>query len=85
MMGKPNGYIFFLKMMNCYKNIVLFEIKSALTKKKEFIASLSTTKNLKTKIKPQGNEVIDFYDKQIPKVDSNQFSSSQFRSCSQER
>ena len=28
-------------------------------------------KNLKTKIKPHGDEVTDFYDKKIPKLDFN--------------
>ena len=36
------------------------------------ITSLSTLKTfLKTKIKYHGDEVTDFYDKEIPKVDSN--------------
>ena len=35
------------------------------------IASLSTIKNLKTKIKSHGDEVTDFYNKEVPKVDSN--------------
>ena len=42
------------------KNMMLFRIKSALIQKKNLIASLS-----------YGDEVIDFYDKEIPKVDSN--------------
>ena len=70
-MDKPNGRIFFLKMMTCYKYIILFGITSALIKKK--------------KIKPHGDEVTDFYDKKIPQVDTNQFSSKQFRFCSRER
>ena len=32
---------------------------------------LISKKNLKTKIKSYGDEVKDFYDKKIPKVDSN--------------
>ena len=39
--------------------------------KNNLIASLSTIKNFwKTKIKSHGDEVTDFYDKKIPKVDS---------------
>ena len=41
-------------------------------KKKNLIGSLSTIKNfLKAKIKSHDDEVTDFYDKEIPKVDSN--------------
>ena len=40
--------------------------------KKNLIASLSMIKNfLKTKIKSYGDEVTDFYDKEIIKVDSD--------------
>ena len=40
--------------------------------KKEFDGKLVFNKIfLKTKIKSQSNEITDFYDKQIPKVDSN--------------
>ena len=40
--------------------------------KKEFDNELVYSKEfLKTKIKPHGDEVTDFYDKKIPKVDSN--------------
>ena len=40
--------------------------------KKNLIASLSIIKNfLETKIKSHGDEVTDFYDKKIPKVNSN--------------
>ena len=39
---------------------------------RNLIASLSTIKNfLITKIKSDGDEVTDFYDKEIPKVHSN--------------
>ena len=38
---------------------------------KEFDSKPAHNKNLKTKIKSQGNEVTDFYDKEIPNVDSN--------------
>ena len=43
-------------MMTYWKNIILFRIKSAI---------------LKPKIKFYGDEVTDFHDKEIPKVDSN--------------
>ena len=43
---------------------MLFGIKSALTSKKNLIASLSI-------IKSYSDEVTDFYDEEIPKVDSN--------------
>ena len=35
------------------------------------MASLSTIKNFKTKIKSHDNEVTDFYHKKIPKVEPN--------------
>ena len=41
--------------------------------KKEFDSEQVYNKDfLKTKIKSHGDEVTDFYDKEIPKVDSNQ-------------
>ena len=39
--------------------------------KKEFDSELVYKNNLKTKIKSHGDEVIEFYDKKIPKLDSN--------------
>ena len=43
-----------------------------LASKKNLIAKLSIIKTiLKTKIKSHGDEVTDFYDKEISKVDSN--------------
>ena len=40
--------------------------------KNNLIVSLSTIKNfLKTKVKHHGDEVTDFYDRKIPKVDYN--------------
>ena len=51
---------------------ILFGIRSALTSKKNFTASLSIIKLFwKTKIKSHGDEATDFYDKKMPKVDSN--------------
>ena len=39
--------------------------------KKQFDSELVYKNNLKTKIKSHGDEVIEFYDKKIPKLDSN--------------
>ena len=51
---------------------MLFGIKSTLISKKNLIASLYIIDFfLKTKVKSQRDEVTDFYDKEIPKVDSN--------------
>ena len=50
---------------------MLFAIRSVLISKKSFIGSLSIIKNLKTKIKSHGDKVADFYDKEIPKMHSN--------------
>ena len=59
-------------MMIYEKNIILFGIRSALTSKKNFTVSLSIIKVFwKTKIKSHGDDVTDFYDKKIPKLDSN--------------
>ena len=56
--------------------------------KKEFDGkSVYDKEFLKIKIKSHGDKVPDFYDKKIPKVDSNHtfFSSNYFGFCSQER
>ena len=46
--------------------------KAVLTSKKNFTVSLSIIKVFwKTKIKSHGDDVTDFYDKKIPKLDSN--------------
>ena len=59
-------------MITYWKNIILFEIKSALILKKNLIANLFTKKIfLKIKIRSFGDEVPDFYKKEIPKVDSS--------------
>ena len=72
MIKKLNGCILWLKMTTFWKNIILFGIKSALILKNNLIANLSITqKFLKTKIKYYRDEVRDFYNKTIPKVDSN--------------
>ena len=52
-------------------NVILWHKVSA-DIKKEFDRDPVYTKNyLKTKIKSYGDEVTDFYDKKIPKLDSN--------------
>ena len=59
-------------MMNCKKNIILFGIKSGTDVKREFDSKLVYNTNyLKTKIKSHCDEVTDFYDKKISKLDSN--------------
>ena len=58
--------------MTYWKNIILFGIKLALISKKYLIASLSIIKKVwKTIKKSYGDEVTDFYDKEIPIVDYN--------------
>ena len=59
-------------MMTYWKNMILILIKSVLISKKNLIASMSIINFfLKTKIKSHSDEVTGFYDKEIPKVDSN--------------
>ena len=73
MIDNLNGCTFFLKM-TYQKNIILFGIKSVLTSdiKKEFDSEpFYNKKFLKNKIKSHGDEVTDFYNKNIPKLDSN--------------
>ena len=52
-------------------DVIPIGIKSALILKWNLIASLSLIKCLKTKIKSYGDEVTDFYNKEILKVNSN--------------
>ena len=71
-MDKLNGCILRLKMMSYWKNIILLGIKSVLISIKNVIANQSTIKSFhKQKKNYYGNEATDFYDKGIPKVDSN--------------
>ena len=68
-MDKLNGCISWLKMMNYLKNI---SDKVSADVKEEFDRDTVYNKNyLKTKIKSHGDEVTDFSDKKIPKLDSN--------------
>ena len=58
-------------MMTYWKIIILFVIKSALVLKNSFIASLSVINNFwKPRPKLHGDEVTDFCNKEISKVDS---------------
>ena len=66
MMDKLNGCIFWLKMMTCYKNIILFGIKSSANIKKEFDRKPVHNKMfLITIIKSYEDEVIGFCDKKF--------------------
>ena len=71
MMDKLNGCIFWLKMMAYQKIIILFEIKSALIWKQYDSEPVYNKNFLKTKTKSHGDEVTDFYNKEILQVDSN--------------
>lgn len=42
MMENLNGWVFWLKMMNCWKNITTSEVKSALVIKKVFEGKIDT-------------------------------------------
>ena len=71
-MRKLNGYIFWIKIITYWKNIILFGIKWTLILKKEFDSQPVYNKIfLKTETKSYGYEVTDFHDKEILKVDSN--------------
>ena len=71
MIDKLNGYIFLiqddlLKKINTIWDKIIADIE------KECDSEHFYTKEiLKTKIKSHGDEVTDFYDKKIPKVESN--------------
>ena len=59
-------------MMTFWKNIKLFGIKSALISKKVFYSNPVYNKNfLKIKIKSRGDEVGDFHNKEISKMNSD--------------
>ena len=64
MMIKLNGYLFWLKMMAYWRNMILFGIKSLLILKKVFDNEpVYNKKSLKTKIKSYNDEATDFLDK----------------------
>ena len=82
--GQTKWIYFWLRMMTYQKNIILFGIKSVPISKKNLISALTLVKQvhqkselvynkiyLKTKVKSHGNEVVEFYDKKTPKLDSN--------------
>ena len=82
--GQTKWIYFWLRMMTYQKNIILFGIKSVPISKKNLISALTLIKQvhqkselvynkiyLKTKVKSHGNEVVEFYDKKTPKLDSN--------------
>ena len=70
MMDKLNGCIFWLKMM-LEKYNTIWDKFSADIKKEFDCKPVYDTEFWKTKIKSHGDEVTDFYDKKIPKVESN--------------
>ena len=71
MMEKLNG-VFFIENDDLLEKYNTIWDKASDDIQKELMASLSNNKTfLKTKIKSPGDKVRDFYDKKIPKVDSN--------------
>ena len=58
-------------MITYQENIIILGIKSALIKKEFNCEPVYNNQFLKSKIKPYAHEVTDFYDKEVPKVDSN--------------
>ena len=72
MIAKLNGCYFWLKIRNCWKYIIIFEIKSIIILKKEFdCESIYNKKTLKTKIRSGGDEAKDFYTRKISETGSN--------------
>ena len=63
MIDKLNRRIFWLTMITCWKNIILFGIQFAANAEKQFDSKHVCDKDfLKTKIKFHGDEATDFYD-----------------------
>ena len=63
MTGKLNWRIFWLTMMTCWKNIILFGIQFGANVEKQFDSKHVCDKDfLKIKIKFHGDEVADFCD-----------------------
>ena len=84
--GQTKWMCFLIVHDDLLKNVKLFGIKSALISKKNLILSLPTNRIFNKQNKSHGNDVTDFYNKEIPKVDSiHAPSSNQLRLCSQER
>ena len=72
MMVKVSGCIFLLKMMNYWKNKIVFRIKSVLISKKEFNSKIVCNKIfLYIQINCYGDRVKDFHVKGILQVDFN--------------
>ena len=70
--GQTKWMYFLFEDNNLLENIILFRVKSALIIKNEFDSKpVYSEIFLKYKRKSYGHAVIDFYDKEIPKVDSN--------------
>ena len=70
--GHTKRMYFWMEEIAYQKNVILFRIKSALILKKEFDSEpVYNIEFWKTKIKFCGDQVTDFYDKKIPKIDSN--------------
>ena len=72
MMDKLNGCIFLIEDDDLLEKYSIIWDKVVSDIKKEFDSEYVYNKNyLKTKIKSQCHKVTDFYDKKIPKLDSN--------------
>ena len=69
-MDKPNECIFWLKIMTYQKELIeinLLEINKEFDSKPVYNKNFSKTK----KKRSHGDEVTDFYNKEIPRVDSD--------------
>ena len=71
--GKLNRCIFWLKMNNYLKNLIIFRTTSALVRNMNLKVNPSTRKIriLKSKRKYYADEAADFHDEEIPKIGSN--------------
>ena len=70
MMDKPNECTFWLKIMTYQKELIetnLLKIKKEFDSKPVYNKTFSKTK----KKRSHGDEVTDFYDKEIPRMDSD--------------
>ena len=69
-MFKLNGYVFCLKMITYWKNILLFWINSAAILKKDFDSKpVYNKKVFENQIKFYGNETINFHE-EVPTIGS---------------
>ena len=86
MKDKLNGYIFRLRNTIYWRKYNNIWDKVSADIEKEFDSVPIYNKKQNTKIKYHGDEVIDFYDKNIPTVDfCDLFSSNYLGFCPQER